>query len=231
MSEFPEEPLSSSASAGLGYFPVSHSQSLKNGHYKIIRKLGWGPRSSVWLASYPEYVSSPSLSNNSWLTPYYFFSGPSVTEYCVIKILTAHATDEYKSRGLQEVKVLESVKPQAAFNGLPVFYESFNESSIHGSHLCIVTLDILPDIEHTFRLSAPDQYLRVHTVKKIIASIAESLHSLHQSNIIHGGEWCFELKKFFFTQVGCLMSALLQLSSQITFRSAFPPSRGSLNQD
>ena len=58
MSQFPEEPLSSSAEAGLGYFPVSPSQTLKNGQYTIIRKLGWGPRSSVWLATYLQYVTS-----------------------------------------------------------------------------------------------------------------------------------------------------------------------------
>ena len=196
MSQFPEEPLSSSAKAGLGYFPVSPSQTLKNGRYTIIRKLGWGPRSSVWLATYPQYVASSHPSNNSW--PTHTASERTVTDYCVIKILTAHATDEYKSRSSQEVKVLEFVKPRAASNGLPVFYDSFTESSAHGAHLCIVTLDILPDIDRTFRLSAPDQCLRVHTVKKIIASITESLHCLHQGNVIHGGEWCWANS---FTQV------------------------------
>jgi hypothetical protein len=53
MSQFPEEPLASTAE---GYYPIKVGQSLKDGHYKVLRKLGWGPRSTVWLASYPRSV-------------------------------------------------------------------------------------------------------------------------------------------------------------------------------
>ena len=48
-SRFPEEPLDISAEQGYGYFPAYVGLSLKEDNYKITRKLGFGPRSSVWL--------------------------------------------------------------------------------------------------------------------------------------------------------------------------------------
>jgi len=183
MSQFPEEPLSE---AGFGYFPVSPSQTLKNGHYKIIRKLGWGPRSSVWLATYLEYHVSPSRPCERLIT--YTCSGIE-TNYCVIKILTVHATDERRGSP-PEVKALQAVSDQAGYKRLPCLHDNFSESSAHGNHLCIVTLDILPDIDTSLRLTAPDKCLRVHIVKKIIASITEPLQYLHQAGFFHGGEQC-----------------------------------------
>ncbi|KAF6741507.1 kinase-like domain-containing protein [Ephemerocybe angulata] len=49
MSLFPEEPLDLSASDGFRYFPADINQALDNGRYTILRKLGWGPRSSMWI--------------------------------------------------------------------------------------------------------------------------------------------------------------------------------------
>ena len=50
MSQFPEEPLNLPASEGFGYYPAYPGLKVKDGRYEVIRKLGYGPRSSVWLA-------------------------------------------------------------------------------------------------------------------------------------------------------------------------------------
>ncbi|KAF8876993.1 kinase-like domain-containing protein [Gymnopilus junonius] len=50
MSLFPEELLDSP----IGYFPGRLNQTLNNGRWTIIRKLGWGPCSSCWLAVDPK---------------------------------------------------------------------------------------------------------------------------------------------------------------------------------
>ena len=49
MSQSPEEPLNLPASEGFGYYPTYPGLKLKEGRYEVIRKLGYGPRSSVWL--------------------------------------------------------------------------------------------------------------------------------------------------------------------------------------
>lgn len=40
-----------------GYFPMRLGQRLANGQYEVVRKLGHGSHSSVWLAKETLYVS------------------------------------------------------------------------------------------------------------------------------------------------------------------------------
>lgn len=46
---FPEEPLDLPPSEGEGH-PAGIHQKLNSGKFDIVRKLGYGPRSSTWLA-------------------------------------------------------------------------------------------------------------------------------------------------------------------------------------
>ena len=48
---FPEENLTFTAAQGFGFFVASPGLTLKNGYYKITRKLGRGRFSSTWLVS------------------------------------------------------------------------------------------------------------------------------------------------------------------------------------
>ena len=50
VSGFPEEDLRSGGRHNPGYFPARLGQTLQEGRYCIVRKLGWGQYSSVWLA-------------------------------------------------------------------------------------------------------------------------------------------------------------------------------------
>ncbi|KIM48541.1 hypothetical protein M413DRAFT_20919 [Hebeloma cylindrosporum] len=70
MFHFPEEPLHLTCKEGYGYFPGYPGQKLKNGRYEITRKVGYGPRSSVWLV----------------------LDSCNDEVYSIIKILTAHET-------------------------------------------------------------------------------------------------------------------------------------------
>lgn len=47
---FDEEPLVLPKTDGYGYFPISIGQTLLDGRYNILRKLGWGMGSTVWLS-------------------------------------------------------------------------------------------------------------------------------------------------------------------------------------
>ena len=50
VSGFPEEDLREGGRDNPGYFAARLGQPLREGRYCIIRKLGWGQYSSVWLA-------------------------------------------------------------------------------------------------------------------------------------------------------------------------------------
>jgi hypothetical protein len=51
-----EEPNVLSAKAGYGYNPLALGDTLQNGKYKIVRKLGWGESCTVWLAIVCKFV-------------------------------------------------------------------------------------------------------------------------------------------------------------------------------
>jgi serine/threonine-protein kinase SRPK3 len=52
----PSENLTLTKQQRYGYFPATLNQSLAHGRYTILRKLGWGTASSVWLAKDNQFV-------------------------------------------------------------------------------------------------------------------------------------------------------------------------------
>jgi serine/threonine-protein kinase SRPK3 len=46
-----EEPHMLAPELGYGYYPLTLGERLDRDKYEIVRKLGWGQNSSVWLAS------------------------------------------------------------------------------------------------------------------------------------------------------------------------------------
>lgn len=48
--EWPEEDLSSTAQEGAGFYPLRLGEAFDDERFIIIRKLGWGGYSTVWLA-------------------------------------------------------------------------------------------------------------------------------------------------------------------------------------
>ncbi|KAF8062423.1 kinase-like domain-containing protein [Lyophyllum atratum] len=161
MSQFPEEPLDLSTERGFGYFAAYPGLLLKQGRYKVIRKLGFGPRSSVWLASDLQSVSGL---------------------FVALKLLTTHATAE-KS---QELSALQAISRLGPWDGLSILRDHFTEQSHHGEHQCFA-LDALGVDLDTFRQTSPTRSLKVHTVKKVIACAVEALIDLEALDIIHGG--------------------------------------------
>lgn len=158
MSEFPEERLDLSTEQGFGYFAGYPAALLKQGRYRIIRKLGFGPRSSAWLAS--------DLQSEG-------------ESFVALKILTTHATSEQSL----ELHALQEIRRGNRYE-LPILRDNFIEKSRHGDHLCCA-LNLLGTDVDAFRKTSPTKSLRVHTVKKVIASLLEPLCDLSEIGIIH----------------------------------------------
>ncbi|KAF6741555.1 CMGC/SRPK protein kinase [Ephemerocybe angulata] len=116
MESFPEEPLSLSAADGFGYFPADINQTLSGGRYTIVRKLGWGPRSSTWLVCEKD-------------------GGDLDTCYSAVQIFTAARSKEVESR---LVPILQKMICYADPSTVPCLRSTFWESSIHGEHVCLV---------------------------------------------------------------------------------------------
>ncbi|KAF8892323.1 kinase-like domain-containing protein [Gymnopilus junonius] len=119
MSLFPEEPLDSP----LGYFPGRLNQKLNNGRWTILRKLGWGPRSSCWLA-----VDSKDSGNIK-----------------AIKIYTAAATKDPSSTN--ERDSLQKMRDSDIIWFVSIQWDSFYEENEAGCHLCLILHCLGPSIK------------------------------------------------------------------------------------
>ncbi|KAH9481456.1 SRSF protein kinase 1 [Psilocybe cubensis] len=157
---FPEEPLNlSPASGGPGYFVATIGQKLNKDKYEIIRKLGYGPRSSTWLV-WCEYDDA----------------------YFSVKIYTVA---ESKRAEEIELPILRSVKNLSSTLPLPWYQDSFWETGYHGSHFCIVTNPLSTTVE-ALRLEEEAKKLPVHVVQRIIYCTTLALEGLHSAEIMHG---------------------------------------------
>lgn len=163
---FPEEPLDLSPSEGGGYYPAAIHQTLNGDKYQIVRKLGYGPRSSTWLVF---RTRDPA--------------------YYAVKIFTVAASERAKSVELPIVKAVDKLD---ASLDLPIFQGSFWQDSGAGAHLCFVLNPLSMSIEALQR-NADGQRLPVHAVQRIVRTVAEGLRGLHAAQIMHGGAWLLEL--------------------------------------
>ncbi|KAF8813380.1 kinase-like protein [Phlegmacium glaucopus] len=159
MSSFPEEPLNLSPSEGGGHYPAAIAQKLNGDKYEIVRKLGYGPRSSTWLVL---------RAHNP--------------EYYVVKIFSVAASERAKTVELPIIKAADKLSPSL---GLPVFHGSFWEESSAGSHLCFVMNPLSTSVQDLQR-GAEKQQLPVHVVQRIVWSVSSALKGLHNAKIMHG---------------------------------------------
>ncbi|KAF5320258.1 hypothetical protein D9611_011259 [Ephemerocybe angulata] len=158
MSPFPEEPLNLSTSDGFGYFPGEIKQSLNNGRYTIIRKLGWGPRSSTWLVR-DSTEKKPSHDS-------------------AVQIFTAAKSREADKRLLP---VLQSAALDRWVD-FPTLVDSFWEASVHGEHLCIVIAayglpfgDLLVEATNRGRAGLPVGVVK-YVAWQVLEVLVERLH-------------------------------------------------------
>jgi serine/threonine-protein kinase SRPK3 len=61
--ECDEEPHMLSPQLGYGYYPLMLGQRLHEDKYEIVRKLGWGGYSSVWLAKECRFVDTRAVAS------------------------------------------------------------------------------------------------------------------------------------------------------------------------
>ncbi|KAM6504154.1 Protein kinase-like domain containing protein [Amanita muscaria] len=163
---WPEENLSLATKDRGGYYSPS-SRATLHARYTILRKLGWGQHSNVWLAK-----------------------DSRTDEYVAVKILSAHAT-EVQGKVACEGEILEKIQHQgSSSNHLGSSHvlglrDHFNLTSNHGNHLCLVT-----DVLGSTLLSLRDQLggggFPTRLVKKIASQCLLALDFLHsECEVIH----------------------------------------------
>ncbi|KAF6741688.1 CMGC/SRPK protein kinase [Ephemerocybe angulata] len=163
MASFPEEPLNLSAADGFGYFSADINQTLQEGKYTIVRKLGWGPRSSTWLVEWEGGERA----------------------YWAVQIFTVSAS---KSAGTSLLPILQG-PVYGITDSFPAIQDSFWVPSVHGEHLCLVMAHYGSPLSALLRHATSNGRagLPIHTVQFTVLAVLRALEQLHKVNVMHSG--------------------------------------------
>ncbi|CAI5503269.1 unnamed protein product [Closterium sp. Naga37s-1] len=145
-----------------GYHPVKIGDTFRNGRYRVVKKLGWGHFSTVWLA---------------W----------DETEKRYVALKVQKSASHYTESALDEVQLLRQVADGDPRNDKCVvrLLDHFRHSGPHGSHVCMVFESLgenLLSLIRRFRYRG----LPLPAVRHLARHILTGLDYLHrQLSIIH----------------------------------------------
>ncbi|KAF9495591.1 kinase-like protein [Pleurotus eryngii] len=156
-------------------------QTVKDGRYEILRKLGEGTTSSTWLVK-------DSLA--------------SKRKYLAAKILTVEASESSNEVNfLQAIERYESANPEAeGLEYLPLLLDHFisivNDAGPSPRHHTCLVMPLYSTSVSALRRSAPKKRLPLYMVKSIIYMALQALETMHTIGIIHTD---IKLDNFLFT--------------------------------
>ncbi|XP_078677075.1 SRSF protein kinase 2-like isoform X4 [Branchiostoma floridae x Branchiostoma belcheri] len=156
-----------------GYHPVKIGD-LFNSRYHVVRKLGWGHFSTVWLAwdLKPQQSSDPSARGR---------------RFVALKVVKSAA--HYTETALDEIKLLKCVRESDEIDPMREkvvqMVDDFKISGVNGTHVCMV-FEVLGC--HLLKMIIKSNYqgLPLPIVKCIIRQTLQGLEYLHtKCKIIH----------------------------------------------
>lgn len=178
-----------------GYHPVQIGDAFSDGRYTVVRKLGWGHFSTVWLAKDAKY-SLRYLSLRTHLIP-----SARLNRHVALKIVKS--APRYTETALDEIKLLQrlitaapssaTASPSAPSQTHPgrshviSFLDHFRHKGPHGTHVCMV-FEVLGEnllglIKRHQRKGVPQ-----HLVRQIAKQILVGLDYMHRCcGVIHTG--------------------------------------------
>uniref|UniRef100_A0A8C8DUX2 non-specific serine/threonine protein kinase n=1 Tax=Oryzias sinensis TaxID=183150 RepID=A0A8C8DUX2_9TELE len=137
---------------------------LFNGRYHVIRKLGWGHFSTVWLA---------------W----------DVQEKCFVALKVVKSAEHYTETALDEIRLLKSVRntdpTDPSREKVVQLLDDFKIAGMNGTHVCMV-FEVLGYHLLKWIIKSNYQGLPLPCVKSIIRQVLQGLDYLHtKCKIIH----------------------------------------------
>ncbi|XP_054043078.1 SRSF protein kinase 3 [Rissa tridactyla] len=146
-----------------GYYPVRIGD-LFNGRYHVVRKLGWGHFSTVWLC---------------W----------DIRRKRFVALKVVKSAPQYTETALDEIKLLKCVRDSDPSDpkreNIVQLIDDFKISGVNGVHVCMV-LEVLGHQLLRWIIKSNYQGLPLPCVKSIVRQVLEGLDYLHtKCKIIH----------------------------------------------
>jgi len=146
-----------------GYHPVKIGDLFHN-RYHVIRKLGWGHFSTVWLC---------------W----------DLTDKKFVALKVVKSASHYTETALDEIKLLKCVRETDENDALRertvMLLDDFKISGVNGTHVCMV-FEVLGHNLLKFIIRNNYQGMPLQNVKVMMKQVLEGLHYLHtKCQIIH----------------------------------------------
>ena len=146
-----------------GYHPVKIGDLFHN-RYHVVRKLGWGHFSTVWLC---------------W----------DLTDKKFVALKVVKSAAHYTETALDEIKLLKCVRESDEVDPFRErcvqLLDDFKISGVNGTHVCMV-FEVLGHNLLKFIIRSNYQGIPLYNVKLIMKQVLEGLHYLHtKCKIIH----------------------------------------------
>lgn len=146
-----------------GFHPVHLGDTLDNGRYRIVHKLGFGGYATVWLAR-----------------------DQHANKYVALKIIVAEfSKDCSELKMLQKFQNTTSSHPGHQY--IATLLDSFWIEGPNGTNLCLVSPVAGPSIPG-YSKTQPHERLSVHVAQKIALQATQGLAFLHSIGVGHGGQ-------------------------------------------
>lgn len=146
-----------------GFHPVHLGDTLSDGRYRIIHKLGYGGFSTVWLAR-----------------------EESRKRYVALKIITAETSSD-----CSEIKILRYLECTSDHPGrkyVASILDHFYFEGPNGFHLCLVSEVYGPSINQVCYQACQGRRFREALVRRLAGQAAQALDFLHSNGVGHGGK-------------------------------------------
>ncbi|KAE9391559.1 kinase-like protein [Gymnopus androsaceus JB14] len=145
-----------------GYHPVHLNDKFHNGRYTVVNKLGHGMYAVVWLV----YDSQ-------------------IGRYAALKICIANL-ERSKSRHVRAQSSQSPDDNDEGNNHVVQIFDVFTHQGPNGTHLCIVTEILGPNLAEALMCMYVDDSAPTGVAKRLAAQVAYGLRYLHKHRIVHG---------------------------------------------
>ncbi|RDL34661.1 Uncharacterized protein BP5553_07789 [Venustampulla echinocandica] len=172
------------------FHPVHLGDQLKDGRYEILRKLGYGAYSTVWLARDEQYDFAFIADPDSSPTPCY---RRLIKCYVAVKILTAQSTASETESSILKT-IAQSTLPHQGKEHIISLKDYFKHKGPNGEHGCLVFEPMGPSTATMVeRLPKPllsktgrSERYPIWMARSILRQALLGIDFLHRIGIAHG---------------------------------------------